>query len=65
MLTSHPLDLLAVARERAGRLHAEAEVERMYGRSATRRAVAGTLRRAADRLDPTTAVWRTALGDGQ
>ena len=64
MLISHPQDLLAVAHERAGRLHAEAKAERMC-RPRLRHTLAATLRRAADRLEPTTPAWRTALGDGR
>ena len=52
MLTSDPLEVLAVAHERGRRLRAEAVAERLRGTSGTRRALALSLRRAADRLDP-------------
>ncbi len=52
MFTSDPLDALAVAHERGRRLRAEAAAERLRGAPGTRRALAVTLRRAADRLDP-------------
>jgi len=52
MFTSDPLDALVVAHERGRQLRAEAAAERLRGTSATRRALAVSLRRAADRLDP-------------
>lgn len=60
-----PHELLAVAHERVDRLHAEADVERLFRSSPTRRALASTLCRAADRIDRTPTVWRTAIGDGR
>ena len=53
MLIMHPLDALAVAHERGRELHAEATAERLRGTSRTRRALAVSLRRAADLVDPT------------
>jgi len=52
MLTTDPLELLTVAHERGRRLRAEAAAERLRSTSGTRRALAVSLRRAADRLDP-------------
>jgi hypothetical protein len=52
MFTSDPLDVLAVAREHGRRLRTEAALARLRGASPTRRALALSLRRAADRLDP-------------
>ena len=44
------LDALAVLEHRARQLHAEAAAERSQGPSRTLRALAASLRRAADRL---------------
>ena len=52
MFIGHPLDALAVAHQRGRELCAEAAAERLLGPSWTRRALAGSLRRAADHLDP-------------
>jgi hypothetical protein len=52
MLTSDPLEFLALAHGRGRRLRAEAAAERLRGTSGTRRKLAVSLRRAADRLDP-------------
>jgi hypothetical protein len=52
MFTSHPYDALVLAHERARRLRAESAAEHLRGSSATRRALAASLRRTADRLDP-------------
>lgn len=52
MFTGDPLDALFVAHERGRRLRAEAAAECLRGASGSRRALAVTLRRAADRLDP-------------
>jgi hypothetical protein len=52
MLITDPLDQLAVAHARGRGLRAEAAAERLRDISRTRRAIAGSLRRAADRLDP-------------
>ncbi len=43
---------LAMADERGRRLRAEAAAERLRGRSRVRHALADSLRRAADRLEP-------------
>jgi hypothetical protein len=51
MFTGDPLDALVVAHERGRELRAEAAAERLRGTSRTRRAIAVSLRRAADRLD--------------
>ncbi len=61
MLNSNPLDGLVVAQERGRRLRAEAAAERLRRPSPTRRALALSLRRAADRLDPAPLSWRAAL----
>jgi hypothetical protein len=61
MFTSDPLDALVVAHERSRRLRAEAAAERLRDTSSIRRALAVSLRRAADRLDPTPLARRTAL----
>jgi hypothetical protein len=53
MLINNPFDDLAVAHTRGRRLRAEAAAERFRGTSRPRRALAETLRRAANRLDPT------------
>jgi len=47
-----PLDGLAQIRERGRRLRAEAAAERLRGPSWTRRALAASLRRATDHLEP-------------
>jgi hypothetical protein len=52
MFTSDPLDVLVAAHERGRRLRTEAATARLRGASPTRRALALSLRRAADRLDP-------------
>lgn len=51
MLASHPHDALVLAHERARHLRAESAAERLHRASATRRALAASLRRTADRLD--------------
>jgi hypothetical protein len=61
MLTSDPYDALVVAHERGRRLRADAAAERLCGSSGTRRALAVSLRGAADRLDPAPLARRTAL----
>jgi hypothetical protein len=53
MCITNPTDALLIAHERGDRLRAEAEAERLFpGRSTARRALAASLRRVADRLDP-------------
>jgi hypothetical protein len=52
MFTSNPLDALAVAHAHGRRLRAEAAATRLRGASPTRRVLAVSLHRAADRLDP-------------
>jgi hypothetical protein len=52
MFTTHPHDALVLAHERARHLRAETAAERLRRASATRRALAASLRRTADRLDP-------------
>jgi hypothetical protein len=53
MSITDPRDALVIAHEHGRRLRAEAEAERLFrGRSGARRAVAASLRRIADRLDP-------------
>ena len=53
-------DQLALAHERGRRLRAEADAERMH-RSGPRRALAASLHRLADRIDPAPLGWRQAL----
>ena len=52
MFNSDPHDALAVAHRHAGHLRAERAAERLRRASVTRRALAASLRRAANRLDP-------------
>lgn len=52
MITLDPHDALVAAHEHGRRLRAEAAAERLRGPSATRRALALSLLRAANRLDP-------------
>jgi hypothetical protein len=61
MFTSNPLDALAVAHAHGRELRAEAAAERLCGTTGARRAIAVSLRRAADRLDPTTLSPRPAF----
>jgi hypothetical protein len=61
MSTLDPLDALFLAHERGRRLRAEAAAERLRSTSGTRRALAVSLRRAADRLDPAPLARRPAL----
>lgn len=51
MLSTDPLDALVLDHARARDLRAQAAVERLRPISTTRRAAAGLLRRAANRLD--------------
>jgi hypothetical protein len=60
-LIPDPRDQLAVAHERGDDLRAEAAALRLRGPQGPRRAVAESLRRAADRLDPGPLAWRGAL----
>jgi hypothetical protein len=62
MVTCNPLDALAIAHTRGRELRADAAAERLRGTTATRRAIAVSLRRAADRLDPAALAWRAAFG---
>ncbi|HEV8249286.1 MAG TPA: hypothetical protein VGQ15_04890 [Gaiellaceae bacterium] len=61
LLIPDPRDHLAVAHERGRRLRSEAAAERMSAPLGPRRALAASLRRAADRLDPAPLAWREAL----
>jgi hypothetical protein len=60
MFTTDPLDALVLARQHGRRLHAQAAAERLRGASTIRTAVAASLRRAADRLDPAPRARRPA-----
>ena len=60
-LIPDPRDQLTVVQERGQRLRAEAFAERLGGPVGTRRRLAASLRRAADRLDPAPLGWRSAL----
>jgi hypothetical protein len=61
MFITDPLDALGVAHARGRQLRAEAAAERLPGTSGTRRAIAVSLRRAADRLDPAALARTPAL----
>ena len=52
MLNVHPHDALDLADDRGRRLREEAAAERVRRAGGTRRAVATSLRRLANRLDP-------------
>lgn len=52
MFPSDPLDLLVLAHERARGLRDEAAAARLRSTPGTRRALAASLRRLANRLDP-------------
>lgn len=52
MSTPHPHDALALAHEHGRALRADAAAERLHIHVGLRDAVAASLRRAADRLDP-------------
>lgn len=54
-------DQMALAHERGRRLQAEAAAERLSAPSRSRRALAASFRRVADRLDPAPLGWRQAL----
>jgi hypothetical protein len=60
MFTTNPFDALVVADQRGRELHAAAAAERLSGAPATRRALATTLRWAADRLEPAPLMRRPA-----
>ena len=60
MFTNNPHDALVLAHERACHLRAEPAVDRLQRGPGTRRALAASLRRAANRLDPTPLVSRPA-----
>jgi hypothetical protein len=59
MLTIHPRDALSVVPERARHLRDEAAAEHLGLASGTRRALAASLRRVANRLDPAPLACRT------
>jgi hypothetical protein len=61
MFTPHPLDALVLAEEHGRSLRADAAAERFRGASPMRTAVATSLRRLADRLDPGSLVRQPAL----
>jgi hypothetical protein len=52
MFMSDPRDALVLAHERARHLREETAAEHLRRRFGTRRALAASLRRAANRLDP-------------
>lgn len=60
MFTSHPRDALVLAHEHARRLRAETAADRLRPAPDARRALAASLRRAANRLDPVPLAPRTA-----
>jgi hypothetical protein len=60
MLTIDPRDALVLARERARDLRDEMAAERLRSASGTRRTLATSLRRMADRLDPAPLTARLA-----
>lgn len=60
MLITDPHEALAVANRRSRQLCEEAAAERVRRASGTRRALAGSLRRLADRLDPASFTPRPA-----
>ena len=60
MFVAHPLDLLAVAHERARDLCQEAAIARLHNAAGTRNVLAASLRRLANRLDPAPLSARTA-----
>ena len=61
MFTGDPLGALVAAHDRGRVLRAEAAAERLREPSSMRRAVAETLRRAADRLEPAPLAHRPVL----
>jgi len=64
MFTSDPRDALVLAHERGRRLRAQAAADRLRDTRGTRRALAASLRRAADRLEPAPLARRAATGPG-
>jgi hypothetical protein len=60
-LIPDPRDQLTIAHERGEDLRADAAAVRSRGPLGTRRAIAVSLRRVADRLDPAPLGWRQAL----
>jgi hypothetical protein len=60
-LIPDPRDQLTIAHERGERFRSEASAERLDGSQGARRALAASLRRVADRLDPAPLGWRQAL----
>ena len=60
-LIPDPRDQLTIAHERGAQLQADAEAVRLCGPQRTRRALAASLRRFADHLDPAPLGWREAL----
>ncbi|MEP7335357.1 MAG: hypothetical protein ABI717_06210 [Actinomycetota bacterium] len=60
MFIAHPLDLLVVANDRARDLCREASVARLRRAAGSRHVLAASLRRLADRLDPTPLAARPA-----
>lgn len=68
MIAPDPRDTLALSAQRASQLRAEAAAERMREPSRLRRALALSLRLAADRLDPAPRGWiqsRSLAGGGR
>ena len=60
-LIPDPRDQLTVAQERGAELRADAEAARLRSPQRTRRALAASLRRAAEKLDPAPVGWREVL----
>jgi hypothetical protein len=60
MLASHPREALVLAKERARRLREETVADHLRPASGVRRALAASLRRAANCLDRTPLAYRTA-----
>jgi hypothetical protein len=60
MFPSDPRDALMVAHERVRRLREERAAEGLRNAAGTRRALAASLRRAANRLDPPALAARPA-----
>jgi hypothetical protein len=60
MLVPDARDQLTVAHERGEQLRSEAAADRLHASHGPRRALAASLRRVADRLDPAP-LWREAL----
>jgi hypothetical protein len=60
MFSSDPRDLLVLAHQYTGHLREEAAAHHLRRRAWTRRAFAASLRRAANRLDPSPLAHGTA-----